>query len=138
MPSASVHRSKTRLSSRMSHDIENEISRLADGIAALRVVYALIQGRPPMPPLIEIKGLSATVAAAKRGIADVRAATSGLSAEAGHLVSAVNDVRAQIKQAHDDLKFEAETLGNGGETISDTEPASQEVLQDGATFRIPG
>lgn len=55
MPSGSVHRSKTRPSSRMSHDVETEISRLTDGIAALRVVYALIQGRPPMPPLIEIK-----------------------------------------------------------------------------------
>jgi hypothetical protein len=65
-----------------------------------------------MPPLIEIKGLGSAVAEAKKGIAGVRAATMGLSAESARLIAAVNDVRAQIAQAHDDLQFEATMLGN--------------------------
>ena len=74
-----------------------------------------------MPPLIEIKGLGAAVQSAKAGIAGVRSATAGLSSEAAALVAAIQDVRTQIAQAQSDLKFEAETLGNGnGETTSVT------------------
>lgn len=73
-----------------------------------------------MPPLIEIKGLGAAVQAAKASIANVRTETSGLSTDATALVAAIQDVRSQIKQAHDDIKFEAETLGNGGGTVSQT------------------
>ena len=66
-----------------------------------------------MPPLIEIKGLGASVAAAKAGISTLRSETANLSIDAQQLTQAIQDVRGQIKQAHDDLKFEAETLGNG-------------------------
>ena len=66
-----------------------------------------------MPPLIEIKGLGAAVATAKAGISTLRSETANLSVDAQQLVTAIQDVRTQIKQAHDDLKFEAETLGNG-------------------------
>ncbi|HYM32309.1 MAG TPA: hypothetical protein VEU47_13470 [Candidatus Cybelea sp.] len=71
-----------------------------------------------MPPLIEIKGLGAAVAAARVSIAGVRSETAGLSTDAVHLVAAIQDVRKQIAQAHDDLKFEAEQLGNGGGNAS--------------------
>ena len=74
-----------------------------------------------MPPLIEIKGLGAAVQSAKAGIASVRSETAGLSTDATALVAAIQDVRKQISQAQSDLKFEAETLGNGnGETTSGT------------------
>ena len=66
-----------------------------------------------MPPLIEIKGLGADVASAKKGIRDLRSEVAGLNVDSTLLTTAVKDVRTQIKQAHDDLKFEAETLGNG-------------------------
>lgn len=62
--------------------------------------------------IFEIKGLGAAVAAAKGSIAQVRSETGGLSQDASLLVSAVQNVRQQIKAAHDDLQFEAETLGN--------------------------
>jgi hypothetical protein len=100
-------------------DITHELSELTDRVTALRVVTKM-QKEGRLPPLIEIKGLGAVVASAKKGIADVRAETSGLSVAAAALISAVQDVRAQIKQAHEDLKFEAETLGNGGGAVSET------------------
>jgi hypothetical protein len=64
-------------------------------------------------PLIEIKGLGAAVQAAKQGIAGVRGETAGLSIDAALLMTAIQGVRKQITQAREDLKFEAETLGNG-------------------------
>ena len=97
-----------------------------------------------MPPLIEIKGLGAAVANAKKGIADLRTETAGLSTDASALVSAIQDVRTQIKQAHEDLKFEAETLGNGGETQSEkpvvkpidtTDTKPEDAANAAATFR---
>lgn len=100
-------------------DITRELAELTDRVTAVRVITTMNrEGR--LPPLIEIKGLGAIVADAKKGIAGVRAETAGLSIDAAALVSAVQDVRGQIKQAHADLKFEAETLGNGGETTSGT------------------
>jgi hypothetical protein len=65
-----------------------------------------------MRKLFEIKGLGAAVADAKKGIAQIRSETGGLSADASLLVSAVQNVRQQIKAAHDDLQFESEQLGN--------------------------
>jgi hypothetical protein len=100
-------------------DITREVAELTDRVTAFRVVTTM-QREGRLPPLIEIKGLGAIVANAKKGIAEVRSETSGLSTDASALVSAVQDVRAQIQKAHEDLKFEAETLGNGGETASGT------------------
>lgn len=98
-------------------DITVELSGLTDRVIAYRVITQM-EREGNLPPLIEIKGLGAIVADAKKGIAGVRAETAGLSTDAKALVAAVQDVRVQIKQAHEDLKFEAETLGNGGETSS--------------------
>lgn len=64
-------------------------------------------------PLMQIKGLGAAVLAAKQGIAGIRGETAALAADAATLMAAVQDVRAQIKQAHEDISFEAQTLGNG-------------------------
>jgi hypothetical protein len=68
-----------------------------------------------MASIFEIKGLGAAVADAKKGIAQVRSETGGLSQDASLLVTAVQNVRQQIKAAHDDLQFEAEQLGNGSQ-----------------------
>src|ERR1700754_570764 len=87
-------------------DITHEIAELTDRVTALRVVTA--KAKEGKLPLIEIKGLGASVAAARKSITDVRTETSGLSTDASALVAAIQDVRTQIKQAHDDLKFEAE------------------------------
>lgn len=98
------------------------INAAADKIVAARVLTTMANNikAGTMPPLIEIKGLGAAVKSAKAGIASVRAETAGLSSDATALVAAIQDVRTQISQAHADLKFESETLGNGGETTSDT------------------
>lgn len=112
----------------------NDLDRLTAGVAALRQVYLLIHGRDlDMPPLIEIKGLGAAVAAAKKGISDVRSETAGLSADAAALIASVKDARKQINDAHEDLKFEAQSLGNGGETQSEPEQPQSPQQQAGAT-----
>ena len=98
--------------------IDSAADRIVTARVLTHVATEIREGR--MPPLIEIKGLGNIVADARKAIAGVRTETSGLHLDAANLVSAVKDVRAQIQQAHADLKFEAETLGNGGETSSDT------------------
>jgi hypothetical protein len=100
-------------------DVTQALVELTDRVIAARVVTQMDR-EGKLPPLIEINGLGAAVVAAKKSIADVRNETAGLSIDASVLVSALQDVRAQIKQAHADLKFEAETLGNGGATASGT------------------
>jgi hypothetical protein len=105
-------------------EISAALSELTDRIIAYRVITKMDR-EGTLPPLIEIKGLGAIVADAKKGIAGVRAETAGLSTDAAALVAAVQDVRVQIKQAHDDIKFEAETLGNGnGSDESEVTPKS--------------
>lgn len=64
-------------------------------------------------PLIEIKGLGAHVASAKKSIADLREAASGFHTESTALTGELTDLTEQIKQHRADLRFEAETLGNG-------------------------
>lgn len=99
--------------------IARATDRLTTAKVLLNTANNIREGK--MPPLIEIKGLGAAVQSAKAGIAGLRAETAGLSTDATALVTAIKDVRAQIAQAHSDLKFEAETLGNGnGETTSGT------------------
>lgn len=72
-----------------------------------------------MARLLEIKGLSADVAGIKKGIVDLRAAASGLNTEKTALVSEIADLTDQIKQYRTDIRFEAEQLGNGGETSTE-------------------
>lgn len=69
-----------------------------------------------MAPLIEIKGLSTTINAAKKGISDLRSAATSFQSESSALTSELNDLTAQIKQHRDDLQFEAETLGNSAQS----------------------
>lgn len=97
--------------------IDGAADRIVTARVLTQVATEIRQGRMP---LIEIKGLGNIVADARKAIAGVRSETAGLNTDATALVLAVQDVRAQIKQAHADLKFEAETLGNGGESTSGT------------------
>lgn len=102
---------------RRKPDITHELAEATDRIVAARVVTKL-QREGRLPPLIEIKGLGNMVADARKSIAEVKSEGAGLTTDATAFVTAVKDVRAQIQQAHSDLKFEAETLGNGGETAT--------------------
>ena len=103
------------------------VAAAADRIVTARVLTQVATDvREGRMPLIEIKGLGGIVAEARKGIAGVRSETAGLNLDAANLVTAVKDVRAQIHQAHADLKFEAETLGNGGDAKSETTSGKSE------------
>lgn len=69
-------------------------------------------------PLIEVKGLSQTVSAAREGIKSVREAAASLHVSAAAFAAEAGDVTKQIEQARADLKFEAETLGNSASAAS--------------------
>ena len=73
-----------------------------------RKVYQKVTGRMP----IEIKGLSAVVQRARKSISDVRAKAAGLDADTAALSQTIDEVRKHVNAVHDDLKFEAESLGN--------------------------
>lgn len=88
------------------------VSGLTDRIAEYRVVRKFIQEGFFEMPLIEIKGLAASIATAKKGIAEVRGAAASLGTETTGLVAELNEVTSQVKQHRADLRFEAETLGN--------------------------
>ena len=70
--------------------------------------------------MIEIKGLGDAVRSAKAGIAEVRRATADVHDSSRALIATLGDLKKQIDAAHDDVKFEASTLGNS----APSEPAS--------------
>ena len=64
---------------------------------------------------LEIKGLGMAVQNVRRSIALIRSEIAGLHDDAWKLQKAVVDLRENINKTRDDLKFEAENLGNGPE-----------------------
>lgn len=83
---------------------------------------------------LEIKGLGNVVADAKKQIARLRAESAGLNSDISDMIQSVQDVRKQVNAAHDDLKFEAATLGNmpPEEDSSVSPPVSPPSFRDGA------
>lgn len=93
-----------------------------------------------MAPLIEIKGLSSAVAGAKKGIADLRSAAAGLNSETTALNLEIVDLTEQVKQHRKDLRFEAETLGNGaptGEPVTPSRPPGSPEVAETASTTFP-
>lgn len=66
---------------------------------------------------VEIKGLGLAVQNTRRSIAVLRAEIAGLNDESWHLQKTVVELREQIKATHDDLRFEAENLGNAAPEV---------------------
>lgn len=83
-------------------------------IERLRLAVA----RKQLEGLMEIRGLGARFASAKGRIAEMRDATTKFEETATPFLSDLDDVTNQIAAMHADLKFEAETLGNGSSTVS--------------------
>lgn len=98
----------------MYRDLDDLLSRLLT-YPAEAFVHKLWNGDTEMSTrsMFQIKGLGDTIVNAKKGISSVRAEAAGLQSDASLFVAAVQGVRQQITQAHDDLQVEAETLGNG-------------------------
>lgn len=87
------------------------IESATERLTAERVILTAV--RENKMPLIEIKGLSASVAAVKGSIGDLRTSAAVLNTESSALKAEIDDLTTQIKQHRTDLRFEAETLGNG-------------------------
>lgn len=69
---------------------------------------------------IGIKGLSERVQAARSAINKARNASHNLTEAAESFANDADTITEEIKKHHDDLKFEANTLGNyGGPSASD-------------------
>lgn len=80
---------------------------------------------------LEIKGLGAAVASARKGIAEVRAASADVNESARGLTGDLVDLKKQIDTARDDLKFEAQTLGNSQAADEKLSPPSQNGAGNG-------
>lgn len=94
---------------------------------------------------LEIKGLGNVVADAKKQIATLRSESAGLNKDIKEFVQSVQEVRKQVNAAHDDLKFEAATLGNmppseeeGMKESPNSFPPSQTGSSGSAPFRDGG
>jgi len=74
-----------------------------------------------MARLIEIKGLGADIASVKKGIGELRELAAEVNTEGASLKAELGDLKDQIKQHRDDLRFEAETLGNSSANSGQTD-----------------
>lgn len=72
---------------------------------------------------MEIKGLGASFARAKGLIGVVREATAQFEETVTPFLSDLSDVTKQVAAMHSDLKFEAETLGNGASSTVSVKPS---------------
>ena len=79
-----------------------------------------------MARLIEIKGLGADIAGIKKGMGDLRKIAAEVGAEHTGLKAELGDLKEQLKAHRADLRFEAESLGNGGEH-ADEPPSNSEA-----------
>jgi hypothetical protein len=79
-------------------------------------VQVLKPVEPPKPTgVIKIAGLGNLVQGVRDQISGLRSELPALGESITALRSSVADVKAQVDAVHDDLKFEAQTLGNGSE-----------------------
>jgi hypothetical protein len=67
-----------------------------------------------LPP-IQIKGLAADVLMVKRGFSEIREVVRDVNLVSAALKQDLADVKAQLQSHRQDIRFEAEALGNGGE-----------------------
>lgn len=80
------------------------------------VVVSAPRQRVQVLPPIQIKGLAADVMTVKRGFADIREIVRDVNMTGAALKQDLLDVRDQLHKHREDIRFEAETLGNAGET----------------------
>lgn len=106
-------------------DFTTQLKVQTERIAAARVVAnAIVEGEQAkkvlerMSDKVLIKGLKEQIAAAKEAIAEAKAAPAALHESTKAFVATCTDLRSQVDAMHDDLKFEASQLGNGGESSS--------------------
>jgi predicted nucleic acid-binding Zn-ribbon protein len=104
-------------------DITSEIAALTVRLWVYRAVRR--EQDAQMARLIEIKGLGTDIASIKKGIGDLRAAAGELNTQHAGLKAEIVDLTDQIKQHREDLKFEAETLGNSSASNGQEETAEK-------------
>jgi len=123
-------------------DITSAISDLSDRVTAQRVLMqkgltavaennstavVAATNRQPMPrvqvlPPIQIKGLAADVMTVKQGFAEIREIVRDVNATGAALKQDLSDVRDQLHAHRQDIRFEAEKLGNNGGNSGETQP----------------
>ncbi len=108
-------------------DFAEQVNHHLDRLRGLRIVTtAIIEGEQAKKALrmdgsgkMLIKGLSEAMAAARKSIAAARVAPAALQKAAADLKSTCDELTAQVSAMHEDIKFEASQLGNGGD-VSET------------------
>jgi hypothetical protein len=72
------------------------------------------RARVEVLPPIQIRGLAADVRSVKRGFAEIREIVRDVNGVAAALTQDLSDVKDQLHQHRQDIRFEAEQLGNSG------------------------
>lgn len=90
----------------------------ADSAPAVVESASEVQVLKPAPAtkavdIVKIAGLGSLVQGVRDQISGLRTELPALGQSIQDLRSSVADVKAQVDAVHDDLKFEAQTLGNG-------------------------
>lgn len=102
--------------------LKQDIEALTARVRSARIVTHALAGpdqtnkaQLSMADKVLIKGLAEAMTAAKKSIAAARAAPIALQQSAAELAATCAELQKQVDAMHDDIKFEATQLGNGGE-----------------------
>lgn len=87
---------------------------------------------------LEIKGLGGLVSEVRKGIADVRVVAAEVNEAGRGLAGDLRDLKKQITGAREDIKFEAQTMGNSQTPEEKLTPPSQNGAASGAGERSGG
>ena len=92
-----------------------DVGNMSDVGTAQNAMTQPVVRRPQVEvlPPIQIKGLAADVMTVKRGFADIREVVRDVNLVSVALKQDLQDVKAQLQQHRQDIRFEAEALGNG-------------------------
>jgi hypothetical protein len=105
-----------------TRQLENLTSRVASARIIAREIVEGQQAKQVLQCMADktlIKGLAEAMASAKKSLAAARAAPAALQESAAALAVTCSDLKTQVDEMHDDIKFEATQLGNGSPNSED-------------------
>jgi hypothetical protein len=89
------------------------------GTQVASVASVLVRAPVEVLPPIQIRGLAADVLTVKRGFTEIREVVRDVNLVSAALKQDLADVKKQLQSHREDIRFEAEALGNGGGNDTD-------------------
>jgi hypothetical protein len=98
----------------MPDEIKNVIQNAVVEALPRSDVPQLARGSVQVLPPIQIRGLAADVMTVKRGFSEIREVVRDVNLVSAALKQDLADVKQQLQGHREDIRFEAEALGNNG------------------------